>query len=170
MIRVISINIIKFIFLVLIQILILNRMDIGGVIHPMLYILFILTLPFETPKWLILILGFSIGLIIDIFSDTLGIHAAASTLLAFFVPIVWTILAPHDGYEIGDNPRIKQLGAKWFIQYIIILTFIHHTAFFFIEAFSMKFFFSTIWTSILNTIFTIILIILSQLLVTKRNN
>ncbi len=170
MIRIISLNIIKFIFLVLIQILILNPMNIGGIIHPMLYILFIITLPFETPRWLMLILGFTLGLIIDIFSDTLGIHAAATTLLAYVVPIIWRILAPHDGYEIGDNPRINKLGAKWFIQYIIILTFIHHTAFFFIEAFSMNFFFSTIWTSILNTIFTVILLILSQLLVNKRND
>lgn len=170
MIRVIVINIIKFILLVLIQILILNPMDIGGVIHPMLYILFILTLPFETPRWLILVLGFFIGIIIDIFSNSLGIHAAAATLIAFSTPIVWRILAPHDGYEIGNNPSISSLGAKWFIQYVIILTFIHHTVFFFIEAFSMKFFFSTIWTSLLNTIFTVILMILSQLLVTKRNN
>jgi rod shape-determining protein MreD len=168
MIRAVSINIIKFIALVLIQVLILNNINIGGFVHPMLYILFIITLPFNTPKWLLLILGFFIGLIIDIFSDTLGIHAASTTLLAFVVPIIWRVLAPHDGYEIGHHPQINLQGLAWFLRYVIVATLIHHIAFFFIEAFSMEFFFSTLWSSIINTLFTVILIFLSQLLVIKK--
>ena len=168
MIRVLVINIIKFIFLVLIQVLILNRLSIGGVIHPMLYILFIITLPFETPRWLIIALGFIMGLTIDFFSDTLGIHAASTTFLAFVIPIIWRLLSSHDGYELGESPQINVQGIKWFLRYAIVVSLIHNITFFFIEAFSLEFFFSTLWSATLNTLFTVVLIILSQLLVIKK--
>ena len=132
------------------------------------YILFIITLPFETPRWFILILGFILGLTIDFFSDTLGIHAASTTFLAFVVPIVWRLLSPHDGYELGENPQINIQGIKWFLRYVVVVSLIHNISFFFIEAFTMDFFFSTLWSALLNTLFTVVLIILSQLLIIKK--
>ncbi|MDD3744123.1 MAG: rod shape-determining protein MreD, partial [Lentimicrobiaceae bacterium] len=71
-------DILRFIVLVAVQVLILNQIDFGGYIDPALYLLFILLLPFEVPGWLLLIASFSLGFCIDIFSHSIGLHAAAS--------------------------------------------------------------------------------------------
>ena len=77
-------NIFSFIVLILLQVLVLNNVQFLGFLNPYIYILFILSLPVKFPRWITLILGFVLGLIIDIFSNTIGIHAFATVLIAFF--------------------------------------------------------------------------------------
>lgn len=168
MISKLSSNIIRFIFLVIFQVSILNNIDLGGYISPFLYILFIILLPFETPKWLILVSAFLLGISIDIFSDTIGLHAFASVFIAFIRPSLLNAFAPHDGYSSGSTPLVNSYGFNWFLRYSFLMTIIHHIIFFYIEAFSFEFFFSTLWKAVLSSIFTIILIILSRLLTIKR--
>jgi len=76
-----ALNSIRFIGLVLLQVLILNHIRIGGYINPYVYGLYILLLPFSTPKWLVLFAGFSIGLSVDIFMSTAGLHAGATVVI-----------------------------------------------------------------------------------------
>ena len=83
MIRIILSNLLRFIFLVFIQVFLLKNIGYYNLSTPFLYILFILLLPFETPNWLLFIVAFLIGLTIDTFYDTLGINEAACTVLAF---------------------------------------------------------------------------------------
>ena len=77
-------NIFRFILLVLFQVLVLNNIQFLGYINPYLYILFILSLPVQMPRWFLLVLAFILGLSIDIFSNTLGMHAFATVFVAFF--------------------------------------------------------------------------------------
>lgn len=81
--RLVVTNIFRFIALVLIQVLIMNKVNFYGFLNPYIYILFILLLPFETPGWLLLVLSFSMGLTVDLFSGTLGLHAASSVFAGF---------------------------------------------------------------------------------------
>ena len=83
MIKLVSRNIARFLIVVLVQVLVMNNIQISGLIIPYVYILFILLMPFETPKWLLLINAFLLGLSIDFFSHTLGMHAAASVFIAW---------------------------------------------------------------------------------------
>jgi len=76
-------NIIRFLLLVLFQVLVLNNIEFLGFINPYLYILFILSLPVQTPRWFALLLAFVLGLTIDTFSNTMGMHAFASVLICF---------------------------------------------------------------------------------------
>ncbi len=76
-------NIFRFILLVLLQVLVLNNIQFMGYINPYLYILFILSLPYQTPKWFVLLLGFRLGLTIDVCSNTMGMHAFATVFVAF---------------------------------------------------------------------------------------
>ncbi|MBL4668206.1 MAG: rod shape-determining protein MreD [Flavobacteriales bacterium] len=80
-------NVIKygasFILLVLFQGLILNNVEFGGYVVPFLYVFFILSLPFETPNWIVLLLGFALGVAIDSFTSTLGMHTSATVFMAF---------------------------------------------------------------------------------------
>lgn len=158
----------NFIFFVLLQVLILNHIEFSGFINPYLYILFIILLPFQIPRWFLLVVSFLLGISVDLFSNTLGMHAFASVAIAFIRPYLLEVIAPRDGYEVGTKPSIAFFGYEWFIKYAAILVFIHHFSLFYIEAFKFQLFFSTLLRVILSSFFTIILIILSQLLTIRR--
>lgn len=146
----------------LLQVLVFNNIQVFSFITPFIYILFILLLPFETPKWLRLLLGFFMGLFIDMFSNTGGMHTASTVLIAFISPWVQSILSSKDEYEGGEQPGIKHLGFKWFFFYSLILTTAHHIFLFYLEIFSFSGFFTTLYHALLNVIFTMVFIITSQ--------
>jgi rod shape-determining protein MreD len=157
-------NIIRFILLIPIQVLVLDNINLGGHINPYLYVLFILLLPFEIPGWSMLFLSFLLGLSVDLFSGTPGMHAAASTLMAFMRPLVIKIVGVSRDLEPGLAPSIPAMGFTWFFTYSLILVFIHHLALFLIEVFRLDGFFSVLLRTIYSTFFTLVLIILSQYL------
>ncbi|MCP4440104.1 MAG: rod shape-determining protein MreD [Aureispira sp.] len=117
-------NALRFLTLLLIQGLILQNIALGQV-NMYIYPLFILLLPIEMPHALIVILGFFYGLLIDMFYDMDGLHAAATTLIAFARPAVCAIIEPRGGYEIGQTLTKHSLGIRWFINYSAILMLIH---------------------------------------------
>jgi rod shape-determining protein MreD len=158
----------NFVFLVLLQILVLNNIQLGGYINPYIYILFLLLLPFDTPGWLLLVLGFFLGLTIDAFSGTWGMHTIATTLLAFLRPQLLKVIAPREGYESGSSPRLFYYGLPWFIRYAVILVFAHHLALFYAEVFRFSDFFLTFFRVVVSTLFSSLLIITSQYLFYKR--
>lgn len=153
----------NFIFFTLIQVLVLNNIQLSGYVNPYLYILFIITLPFETPGWLLLLLGFSSGMVIDIFSNTPGMHASATVFMSFLRPYVLRLIAPREEYQPGTIPTMGFYGIAWFLRYCVILAFAHHLFLFFIEVFSITHFFSTLLRAVSSTVFTILLIVVAQL-------
>jgi len=168
MIRGVYQNIFNFVGLVILQVLILNNIELSGFINPYFYILFILLLPFETPKWLLLVSSFALGFSIDLFSHTLGMHAFACVFVAYLRPYLLKVIAPREGYDAGTTPGVRYFGLDWFMKYAIIIVFAHHFTLFFIETFKFHQFFSTLFRVILSSIFTLIIIFLSQLLMVKR--
>jgi rod shape-determining protein MreD len=168
MIRELYRNIGSFFFLVLLQVLVLNNIEFSGFINPYLYILFIMLLPFETPKWILLLISFFLGFLIDLFSNTLGMHAFASVAIAFIRPYILGGIAPREGYEAGMKPGLNSFGWEWILKYSFVMVFVHHFILFYTETFKFQMFFSTLLRVILSTLFTIILIILSQLITQKR--
>lgn len=162
MIKLLPRYIINFIVLVLIQVFILNNIQLGGFVNPYFYVLFILILPFETPNWLLLIIALFLGLTIDLFSNTLGMHSSATVFMAFLRPHVLKIISPRDGYESETLPQLRFYGTSWYLRYAFILVFSHHLFLFYIEVFKLSNFFATFVRVILNTIFTLVLILISQ--------
>jgi rod shape-determining protein MreD len=161
-------NIIRFVILVLVQVLILNNIQVSGYILPYFYVLFILLLPFETPKWLLLIAAFALGLSVDLFSHTPGMHASASVFMAFLRPYVLEMSSPRDGYEPGSFPRLYYYGFQWFLRYTLILVFAHHFVLFYVEVFRFAEFFNTLARVLLSTLFSTILIMLSQYFIYRK--
>jgi rod shape-determining protein MreD len=161
-------NIVRFLVIVLMQVLVFNNVQLSGYINPYFYVLFILLLPFETPSWLLLLLGFVLGLTIDLFMHTYGLHAAATVLMAFLRPWVLNYFAPHDGYEPGTFPRIFYYSTGWFLKYASILVFIHHLCLFYLEVFRLGDFFHTLFRVVLSSLLTIILIVLSQFVMFRK--
>jgi len=157
----------RFFILILIQVLLMNNIQLGGFINPYLYVFFILMLPLNTPKWLLLILAFLLGLSIDMFSNTAGMHAAASVFMAYLRPYILELLSPREGYEMNHKPTIQHMGTNWFLSYAGILVFFHHLLLFYLEVFRFSEFFSTFFRVILSSAFTLLLVVLSQFLFTR---
>ena len=170
MMRLLINNILRFIFLILLQVLVLNNMQFSGLINPYLYVLFILLLPFEMPNWIVLLLGFITGLCIDVFSDTLGLHTSATVLMAFLRPFVLSVMAPRDGYDSGSTPNLYLYNFGWFLRYIITLIFIHHFVLFYLEVLRFSDFFITLLRVILSSIFRILLVLLIQIFMYKKKH
>ncbi len=107
-------NIVLLLILIPIQVFLLDHINIGGSVNPYIYVLFILLLPFETPGWLLLILAFLLGIIIDLFSGTMGMHASATVLMAFLRPFVMRSVSAQREFESGMKITIFETGFRWF--------------------------------------------------------
>ncbi len=160
--------IISFILLVLFQTLLLNNIQLSGYINPYLYVLFILSLPFDVNKYALLFLSFFLGLCIDSFMGTTGMHAAASVWLAFARQGVLRFLKPREGYELTLRPRLQDMGFKWFFTYASLLVLAHHAFLFYLEAFRFNSFFSTAGRMISSWVFTMLLILVAQLFILRK--
>jgi len=168
MINLVLRNIGRFIFLVLLQVLILDNIQFSEYVNPFMYVLFILLMPFETPGWLLLIMAFTLGFTVDLFEHTPGLHSTASVFMAFLRPTVLKILSPRDDYEPNTFPRVFYYGFNWFLKYAAILIFAHHLVLFYLEVFSFTDFFSTMFKVVLSSLSTLILVMLSQYLIYKK--
>ena len=164
MTKVFTINILRWIAVLFLQVFLLNQINLHNTINPFIYILFIILLPLNIPIWALMVLGFLTGLSVDIFSNTLGLHAAATTLMAYLRPFVLRIVTPRGGYEHEPLPGIKNMGFRWFVTYTTILTLIHHIALFYLEVFRLNEFFFTFSRVLFSSIFTIVIILISQYL------
>jgi rod shape-determining protein MreD len=152
----------RFVILLFVQVLVLDNIRLGGYINPYLYVLFILLLPVETPVLLLMSISFIMGLTVDMFNNTLGLHAAACVLLAFVRPYLLKLMAPRDGYE-GERPlSLQVMGFGWFLTYSALMVFIHHTLIFYLEVFRLSEFFSTFFRMLLSMLLTLALILLTE--------
>jgi rod shape-determining protein MreD len=151
-----------FILLILLQVLLFNNIQFSGYVNPYVYIMFILLLPIEIPSWLLLLLAFGTGLIMDFFSGSPGMHTSATVLAGFVRPNVLRIVSPKDGYESGSDPSMFIYGFRWFFLYTLLMVLIHHTALFYLEVFRFADFFRTMLRVILSTIFTVTFILLIE--------
>jgi len=158
---------VMFIALVLIQVLVLNQVQVSGYINPFVYILFILLLPQSTPRYLLMIFGFLIGLSVDVFSNSLGIHAAATVFIAFIRPFVIRSISNREE-DRNEYPGLRQNKFLWFLSYTTIMVFAHHFILFYLEYFTFSHFFTTFLRILLSSFFSIFVIVLSQFLIFRE--
>ena len=160
--------IVQFVVVLLLQLLLFNNIRFSGFINPYVYVLFFILLPFDFSKTLMLVLALVMGLILDLFMGTPGVHSLATVLIAFIRPGVLNLIAPHDGYNLNVLPRVSQMGLIWFVKYVAIMVLIHHLVFFYAEVFSFSHFFFTLLKVLLSSVFTFAVILLSQFFVFRN--
>jgi hypothetical protein len=130
--------------------------------------LFILLLPVDTNKYIVLVYAFFLGLSVDVFNSTQGIHASAIVLLAFIRPYVLRFFAPRDDYDDNKCPSVKNYGLIWFLKYAGSLILIHHFYLFFIEFFSFAHFFQTLLRIFLSSAISLFFVTLSHFLFVRE--
>lgn len=157
-------NILRFIVLVVMQVLIIQNINLTSYVILLPYVMVILMLPFETNKMVVLFVSFLLGVCIDYFYDSSGLHAFACTLMGFSRYYVLKYVSPRDGYDVGVNPTVEDMGLAWFLSYAGILVFIHHLFLFYLEVFRFSEFFVTLIRVVLSSFGTFGLIYLIQFL------
>lgn len=131
-------NILTFIGLFLLQVLVFDNIRLGNYLHPIIYVLFILVLPFKTTHLRLIIDGFLIGMAVDIFNGTPGLNAAATVLIAYLRPFIIGLMTRKSELEEKEAPTVGVMGFAWFLVYSLILLLIHNFILFMLEAFSFR--------------------------------
>lgn len=133
MFSIIQQNVVRFIVLTALQVMVVSNLNLSPFLTPNILPLFVLLLPFSTPRWLLMLIGFASGLAADVFLGTLGFNAAASLLVAYFRPFLINLITPK-GTEFEQSPNIFSQGFTWFLIYLSISVFIHHAFYLLIES------------------------------------
>jgi rod shape-determining protein MreD len=161
-------NLIRFVVLVLVQVFLLKNITLYNISVPYPYIMFVLLLPLETPNLLLFLLSFLLGLTIDAFYDTPGLHAAACTLLAFVRVLFISITVQRDGFDNEADPTLGNMGFRWFFTYALILTLFHHFFLFNLEVFRLSEIQFTLLRFLSSSVFTLFLILISSFVFYRR--
>ncbi len=123
------------VFYVTLQIIIARYIVPLHTVSCFVYVSFLLSLPQQNTNLLsLLLLSFIVGLLIDIFYDSLGIHAFSSVLLIYSRALLLKYMFPSGKYALDNQPTLRNLGLRNFTIFFLILTFIHHTALFSLDA------------------------------------
>jgi len=166
--RVNILQIISFFIYLLYQVLILQNVVLFHTAFCFLYIAYLLLLPVEMKPLTLMAVGLVMGLAVDMFYDSVGLHAFACILIMYVRNYWLNNLTPQVGYDSGDSPSLSLHGIQWFAVYAAPLVFIHHSALFFIEAGGFSMFWFTLWKIITSTLFTLIVILIAQFLFPSR--
>ena len=151
-------NIFRFISLFLLQIIIFNNINLFGFVSPFPYVLFIILFPVNGNKSALLISSFLLGLLLDIFSNSGGIHTTASILLAYFRPSIFKF-AFGVSYEYQTIKLNDTLTPERF-SFLFVAILLHHLVLFILEAFQFSLIFDILLRSITSTALTIIISII----------
>lgn len=125
-----------FILIVFIQAFVFNQINIMGYATPMVYIFFLLTFRKGSSRIALLLWGFLLGLVMDMFTNTPGIGASSCTLLAMNQQHLLNLFVPRDCPD-DLEPSIKQQGMARFYSYILMSTFLYYIFFYLLLAFSL---------------------------------
>lgn len=134
-------NLIRFVFLILLQGLVLEHIDMPGNLHCMVYPIAILLLPFQASPVVVLLLGFASGFCVDLLCQVPGLNAVAATLMAFVRILYLKLNNRHDtgrDNDLNGTPLPAQMGWGSFTAYTLWTIFLFHLAYFLLDSMSLK--------------------------------
>jgi rod shape-determining protein MreD len=152
------VNVFRFILLLAVQIIIFNNMNFLGYISPFPYILFIILYPVNSNKSGLLVASFFLGLIMDMFSNSGGIHTTACIILAYYRPYLFKF-SFGISYEYQTIKLNDVLTPERF-SFILLSVLIHHLTLFTLEAFKFTLILDILLRTVLSSVFTLIICII----------
>lgn len=167
----ILISTVRILFLLLLQALVVSRMNLfGGLILPWVYIFGILMLPLSMPSWGIMLSAFAVGVGMDYLSGPMGLHASSCLFIGLVLPWMRRILAPREGYDSTQKPTVQKMGLPWYLTYAGALTLAHHAWFFIVEVFRTSDLGYQLIKILLSSVLTLILMTIGQYLIYNSKN
>ena len=152
------VNIFRFLLLLAVQIIVFNNMNFLGYISPFPYILFIILYPVNGNKFGLLFASFLLGIIMDMFSNSGGIHTTACLILAYYRPYLFRFSFGLS-YEY-QTVKLNDVLTPERFSFILLSVVIHHFVLFILEAFKISFFLDILIRTLFSTVFTIIICII----------
>jgi len=149
------------------QVLFVRNLVFYDVAFCFIYLVAILWLPGEMDSLWVILVSFFIGIVVDMFYNTAGVHAAACTLIGFLRKGILKYFFPSKGVENDFSVTLRDLGYQRYFVYITVVVFIHHVALFLVEAGGFQLFLKTIFKIVLSTIFTVLVIYLGSIFTTN---
>lgn len=146
------------------QVIILKNAVLFHTAFCFLYIAYLLLMPVETNPLFLMVLGFVMGVFIDMFYDSLGLHALSCVLIVYLRKYWLARLTPQGGYDNGAIPGLALSGVQWFLVYALPLILVHHAILFFTEAGGFQYFAFTLGKILASTIYTTLVILIVQYL------
>ncbi len=125
----------RYILVMLLQVLLFDQLQLLGVCHPYIYILCLLMMPVTLPHNVDMIIGALVGVVMDIFCNSLGVHTAACILIMFIRPYIISSMV-NDIDRLNEAISMHVLGVENMIKYVLILVFVHHAVVFLLAAWS----------------------------------
>ena len=154
----------RLVLLFFFQVLVLKQVHLNwgdfNYISIVLYPLWILLLPAQTARWILVVGGFLTGLGVDWFYDSPGVHASAATFTGFIRPFILSYIEPRGGYNRVPIPSKAHLGLNWFVTYASIMLIGYLFVYIAMEVFTP----ALIGTILVKTLFSFIMSILMVLL------
>lgn len=151
-------NLFRFIILLSLQVIVFNNINLFGFISPFPYILFIILYPVNGNKSGLLVASFLLGIILDMFSNSGGIHTTASLLLAYFRPSIFKF-AFGVSYEYQTIKLNDTLTPERF-SFLLVAVVLHHLVLFIFEAFQFSLLWDILIRTLLSSIITLIICII----------
>lgn len=146
-------NIFRFFILLTLQIIVFNNINLFGFISLFPYILFIILYPVNGNKSGLLMASFLLGLILDMFSNSGGIHTTACLFLAYFRPTIFKF-AFGVSYEYQTIKLNETLTPERF-SFLLVAVLLHHLVLFILEAFQLRLLWDILIRTLLSTLFTV---------------
>ena len=127
----------RYILVMLMQVLLFNQLQLWGACHPYIYILCLLMMPITLPHSVDMLIGAAVGILMDVFCNSLGIHMAACILLMFIRPyLIGAIVSDKD--RLNEQISSHTIGMGAMIKYVVILVLLHHLTVFTLAAWSWQ--------------------------------
>ncbi len=163
-------NIIRLIMFILVQVFVLNKIPpLHQYITPYIYYLFILWLPFSMGRSSLLIVSFLTGLCLDFFTKSPGLHAAACVAIGYLRPFLINLLMPQQGAEFNyREPSATSLGFTQYVTYVSVLTVVHHTFLFTIQAFQFGNIFYLVLKTLGSTVISLLLVTVIEIIFIRK--
>lgn len=122
--------------LVLAQVIVFNHICLFNVAVPLVFIYLLVRLPITLSVNWMLTIGFFLGLIVDIFSDTYGMNTLACTIEAMMRKPILRLYVPREEDLTRSEPSMYSLGTATYLKYLLTLTLLYCSLIFLIEAFT----------------------------------
>ncbi|MBR6829565.1 MAG: rod shape-determining protein MreD [Paludibacteraceae bacterium] len=148
----------RYIVVMLLQVLLLDQLQLWGACHPYVYILCLLMMPITLPHSVSMVIGAAVGLVMDIFCNSLGVHTAACILLMFIRPYLIGAIV-NDKDRLNEQISLRAIGMEALIKYVVILVLIHHLTVFLLAAWSWAHIGFVLLETLVSSLITISLII-----------
>lgn len=133
--------ILLFLTAIVLQLFLFDTVNLGPYVNPLVYIAFVILLPMNTPSVAVLLAGFAMGVLMDVFSGTGGIHTIAALFTSYIRPFLLNVIVGKEYVMEGGIPSAKSLGTVKFMRYASIIVFAQCIVFFTLEAMNWQYFY-----------------------------